>query len=174
MLILLVACLAATDDGRPLTFEVRAKAKNQSLVTLTLHWEQAASCLVLQVSNEGPSTVVLPNLVTQYHFLQVEGVPWKSGDVISHAPPYNVYGTGYERVKPSAKLTHELPIGELLGTRQNTDGAYRLGLAYNDSWSEHPTLGRVPLGTVLISKKGDHVEVKLPKQRFEPVHSTDL
>jgi hypothetical protein len=162
MLILLIACLAATDVDRPLTFEIRGE--NQSLVTLNLHWDDAASYLVLQLSNEGPSTVILPNLVTPYHFLQVEGVPWKSGDVISHAAPYNVYGNGYERVKRGATLRHELPIGELLGPRRNTDGAYRLGLTYNDSWSEHPALGRVPLGTVLISKEGEDVEVRLVKQ----------
>lgn len=162
MVILLIACLATTDIDRPLTFEIRGQ--NQSLVTLNLHYEDAARNLVLALSNEGPSTVILPNLVTPYHFLQVEGVPWKSGDVISHAPLYNVYGNGYERVKRGATLRHELPVDELLGPRRNTDGAYRLGLTYNDSWSEHPELGRVPLGTVHISKKGEDVEVRLVKQ----------
>lgn len=169
MLIVLVAFLMTADIDQSLLRTV--KAKNGSLVALKLQLYKDRSGSVVQIGlrvvNHGPSEVMLPSLITRRCFLQVDGVPWHSGDIIAELPHLNVYHTGYQRAMPGASIRGEVCMDALLNTRSNMDGKYVLRLTYDDSWSEYPTLGRVPLGSALILKKGDHLSVKLTKMQLQ-------
>lgn len=166
MLILLIALLSTATIEQLLVQEVTAK--NGSHVAVKLLPERngsgTATQLVLRLENRGPSAVMLPRLVSNYHFLNVAGVPWKSGDLISEPPRYNVYGNGYVELRRGGSLRHEISISDLLGPRWKTDGSYLLKLTYDDAWSEFPTLGSVPLGSVLITKNGDHLSASLRRK----------
>lgn len=170
MLIVLVAFLMTADIDQ--SFLRTVKAKNGSLVAIKLQLYKDMSGSVTQIGlrvvNNGPSEVMLPSQIARRCFLQVDGVPWHSGDIIAELPHLNVYGTGYQRAMPGSSVRGEVCMDALLKTKSNRDGQYVLRLTYDDSWSEYPTLGRVPLGSALILKKGDHLNVALSRETASP------
>ena len=145
----------------PLIHEVRTKNGSKVVLKMLVEKEENGSVphLVLRVINKGAVAVTLPTFVTPDYFLQVEGVPFKSGDIISEAPRFPDYG--YRVVNPGASLRHEVEIEEILDNRRDTDGDYSLQMTYDDSWSKFPALGRIHIGRLLITKKGRQVTAEL-------------
>ena len=141
-----------------LTLKAKAGAKVTISIRLDLNGVGKA-CFRLTMINAGPGKVTLPSLVTKDYFLEVDGEPFKSGDMFGHTPPYPDYG--YVVVPVGGSVEHEIELEWLLDNRRGEDGEYDLSLTYDDAWCKHPVLGRFIVGGVHLTVHDGQTHGKL-------------